>query len=139
MTVQSYKMGPGSLTLDAGAEDVTAQVTNMRTEWSENVKSTDDIPTLDGGALEGEDTVSYDAKLVGNVVQDIAAAGLVDFTWANKGEEVTFVFIPNTVEARKVTGTCRIVPITVGGDVGQRNTADISWACTVDPALANVV
>ena len=138
MATKRYTVGPGTLTLgDAG--DIAAQVTNMRVEWAESTTSTDDVPTLDGGAIVGESSTSYAATLAGNVVQDIDANGLVEYTWANKGDEVPFTFVPSTAAGRSVTGVVRVGPITLGGDVKDRTPrSDISWPCVGDPVLGAV-
>jgi hypothetical protein len=136
MAIESYKMGPGSLVF--GAQAASAQITKGKVSASETVKSTDAIPVLSGDELPAQESASLTYKLDATVIQDIDAAGLVAFTWDNAGDEVAFTFIPNTVEARKVTGTVRIVPIDIGGDVDVRNTADLSWAIVGTPVLANV-
>lgn len=136
MPIKTFKMGPGTLKLGvAGATDASAQITNARVEWDESVTSTDAVPVLDGQELAGEDEATYAATLAGNVVQDIDAAGLVAWSWTNKGQVVDFEFVPNTVEGRAVTGQVRVVPITLGGDVKQRPRSDISWSCIGDPEL----
>lgn len=136
MTTVSYLMGPGTLTF--GAQAASGQITNCRVVPSENIASTDAIPTLDGGELEAQEVASLSWKLEGTVVQDIASGQLTAYTWTNAGAEVAFVFIPNTVAARKVTGTVRIIPFQVGGDVKKKNTADFSMSCIGTPVLAAV-
>lgn len=136
MAIESYKLGPGTLTF--GAQAAQAQITKGKVSASETVKSTDAIPVLSGEELAAQESASLSYKLDATVIQDIDAAGLTAFTWDNAGDEVPFVFIPNTVEARKVTGTVRIVPIDIGGDVDVRNTADLSWAIIGTPVLADV-
>lgn len=146
MTVQSYTMGPGTLTLGAGPLEVSAQVKSFRVECTENVKSTDPVPMLSGDELAVADVVTRAWKVSGKIQQDLAAAGVVAYTWDNAGDVVAFVFVPNTVKDRKVTGVCRLVPITVGGDAKTQPDADISWtaggsetdgAISGDPVLAD--
>lgn len=139
MAIASYKMGPGTLTFGVGGAQVaTAQVTKCQVTPSESVKSTDAVPTLSGEELPAEETAELSYKLDASVIQDIQAAGLVAYTWDNAGQEVPFAFAPNNVEDRQVTGTVRIVPLTIGGDVGSRNTADLSWSCIGTPALGAI-
>lgn len=135
MAISSFKMGPGSLTFSAGAQVASAQVTKCAVECDESVKTTDAIPVLSGEELPRQDEATLAWKLTGAVIQDIQAAGLVSFTWDNAGAEVTFIFIPNTVEDRQVSGTVRIVPLSLGGDVNARNTSDLSWAIIGTPDL----
>lgn len=140
VATKSYKMGPGTLTVGAGPLALEQQLANARVEWSESVSGgTDDLDLLNGNVLEGDDgTPSYAATLAGNLVQDISAAGAVAWSWANKGTEQPFTFIPNATEARKVTGVCVPVPITVGGDVKTTPRADFTWRCIGSPVLAAV-
>lgn len=143
MPIGSYKMGPGTLTIGAGGTllDASCQVTNCRVEPAENVTSTDAIPVLCGEELPAEESADYSFRLKGTLVQDLAAAGVCDFTWQHKGEELAFEFVPNTVAARAVTGTVRVAPITIGGDVSKtaRPTSDIDWAVIGEPDFGAVV
>lgn len=139
MAIKSYKMGPGTLKFGAGlATDASCQVRACRVDWAESVTEEEDIDVLCGETLEGEDTATYDATLVFTVLQDIDSADFVTWTWTNKGTAQLVEFVPSTDEARKVTGTVRVVPLSIGGDVKARNTADASWAFTVDPVLGDV-
>lgn len=139
MPVKSQVLGPGTLKLgEAGAFDVSAQVADMGIEWAESVTAGEVIDLLDGGQLKDEDAVSYAATLVGNLVQDFDTAGVVEYTWTNKGEVVDFEFVPNTALGRPVTGTVRVIPIKLGGAAKKRNRSDISWACPEDPVLGAV-
>lgn len=145
MTVQSYKMGPGTLKLGtSGAFDASCQVTTCTVAAAEQVDSTDAIDVLCGEQIPGEEDVSFDWTIGGTFVQDLASAGVVAYTWTNKGTWVDFEFIPNTAAARKVTGQCRLVPLGVGGDVKVRPTSDFTFAARgaggagTSPALAAV-
>jgi hypothetical protein len=149
MAVQTYVMGPGTLILGTDPTDleIQTQVKTFRVECSENVKTTDPVPVLSGDELVTADVVSRTWKVSGKFFQDLAAAGVVAYTWDNAGDIVSFVFIPNTVKGRKVTGVCRLVPISVGGDARGNPDSDISWsaggsvtdgAIIGDPVLAAV-
>jgi hypothetical protein len=63
---------------------------------------------------------------------------VVDYTWTNAGEEVPFVAVPNTAEGRQVTGVCRLIPLTIGGEVPTRPTSDFEWAIIGTPVLGAV-
>lgn len=138
MTIQSFKMGPGTMTFGpGGVQDVSCQITKGSVVPSVQVDTTDAIPVLCGEEIAEEEEVSYTWALEGTVVQDILAAGFVAYTWTNKGTEVAFKFVPNTVVDRGVTGTVRIDPITLGGDVKVRNTSDFSFKIIGDPVLGD--
>lgn len=129
MAIGSFKMGPGTLVLDPDDDDMSfsTQITSGIASSTENVDSTDDVWVLSDEQLPGEDTVTYTWQLALNVVQDIAADGTVAYSWANKGLEKPFLFIPSTAAGRQITGTVRIAPISIGGDVKTRPQADITW------------
>lgn len=139
MATRSYKVGPGTLELGAGPLAVEGQFSNVAVNWSEAVKTTDDIDLLDGSTLDGDENPSYAATLTGTLVQDLAAAGVIEWSWTNKGTEQPFTFVPNTVEGREVSGTLIPVPITIGGDAKVTATAQITWRIKGDPDLADVV
>lgn len=138
MAIRNYKMGPGVLTLNPGAPfEMNTQLTNARVEWSENVSTDDAIDALSGDQLQGNETADYTAKLAGTCVQDLEETGLLAFTWENMGVEMPFTFQPRDDALLTVTGTVRIAPLNLGGDVKSRPTSDFSWSCVSDlPALA---
>jgi hypothetical protein len=132
----SYKTGPGSLVFGevGSTEEFNAQVTTCQVEW--DVDSDDDVQLLSGGTLAGDD--EYTAKLSGELVQDIKASGINTWSWEHKGEVMPFVFIPNTVEDRQVSGEVKVLPLMVGGEVKKRAMAEFEWACVGEPALGDV-
>jgi hypothetical protein len=139
MTIQSYKLGPGTLKLGAaGVMDVSCQVTAAKVEAAENVDSPDAVPVLCGEELQDEDDVTLEWTLTFTLVQDIAAAGAIAWSWTNGSTEQAFEFIPNTVGARKVTGTARVIPLAIGGEVKSRPQSDATWKVIGTPVLANV-
>lgn len=128
MPINSTKLGPGVFTLGAGPLAASAQVTSMRVVPAEEVKTFDAIPVLSGDELPAEEDASVRFTLEGTFLQDIAVAGVVDFTWANSGDEVPFTYEPSTVAGATVAGTVRIVPLVIGGDaVKERMASDFTW------------
>jgi len=137
MTVNTVTMGDGTLKLGpAGVQNASGQVTGMACVPTEVVTKTPGRKTLDGSKTPDTVEVTIEWTLEGNVVQDIAAAGLVAYTWAQATNTIAFEFIPNTVAARKVTGTVTVVPLKLGGDVGTRPESDIKWRISGTPVLA---
>jgi hypothetical protein len=131
------KLGPGTLSIgSAGTEvDFTCQVTAARVEWSADAE--DDIETLCGDTVPG--ARNYSATLSGTLFNDLGtAAGIVEFSWTNKGTTQPFIFQPSqTTGVKEVHGSLIVDPISVGGDeVGQNMTSDFEWACVGDPTLA---
>lgn len=123
----TYKMGPGTLTLGAGPLQVAGQITNCRVESSENVSTGDDLNFLDGTTELGDEDATYRFTLAGTLAQDISAAGVVDWSWTNKGTEQPFTFVPSTAVGRQVQGTLTPVPLTIGGEVKSKPTSDFTW------------
>lgn len=133
MTVKSYKLGPGTLTLGATPLDVSAQISNARVDWSESVTKGEDRDLLNGETLRGDENATYSAVLAGSLVQDPYAGGVLDYTWTHKGEEVPFSFEPSTAVGTTVTGVLVPVPLTFGGDAKTRPTADFTFRIIGDP------
>ncbi len=136
MSILSYKLGPGTLNLGSGPLDVSAQVQAIAVEPEESVTTTEAIDVLSGDQLPEEEDASYRCKLTATFLQDtLVAGGLVDWTWDNAGAEMDFEFVPNDALTQKVTGTLRVVPLKIGGDVKKRNTSDWSVSCIGMPTL----
>lgn len=136
MAIKRYKMGPGTLTIDG--TEYSAQVKACRVAFSTNTTTTEETPVLSGEKIEGSASSSSTAALTATLVQDIDAAGMVEWSWSNSGQEVPVTFVPNTAKGRKVTGTVVVAPIDLGGDVeDDRPASDISWAFVGMPVLGN--
>lgn len=132
MPTDSYRLGPG--TLELGAGQFAMQLSACRITPTENVSEGEDINLLDGTTLEGDDDVTYSYVLSGTAVQDLLAAGFAAFTWENAGDEVSFEFVPVTARPEATfTGTVRIVPLEIGGDVKTRPTSDFTFQCIGTP------
>lgn len=136
MVVETYKVGDGLLTLGVGETAFSQQVRSLSINPSENVEDEDDIEVLSGETVEGEANVTHSFEMSGTVLQDLSSSGFVAYTWDNKGDEVPFLFQPRGGVARAVTGTVRVAPVTIGGDVKARAESQFTWACTgADPVF----
>lgn len=124
MTINSTKVGPGVLSINALA--FSAQCASAELQVTENVDSTDAVPVLSGETLAQQDTATYSYQLVVTFLQDLgqpAASGIVAFSWANAGQNKAFIYTPNNAASagsKTWTGTLRVVPLNVGGDVGNQ-------------------
>lgn len=128
MAIQSYKMGPGTLKFDTGlSQVVSAQVASCEVECEENVDTSDAVDVLTGERLEGDETITFTWTLSATVIQDLASAGFVTWSWTNAGQAKGFEFVPSTAVGRKVTGTVMVVPIKIGGQSKTRPKSDLSW------------
>ncbi len=125
--IQSYKMNDGTLTLGDAPLDISCQLTNAQVNPTENVDTEDAVPVLCGDTLPSTSSADYSFTLSGTVLQDLNTAGVVDYTWQNMGQTVSFIFTPNNPLDATVTGNVRIVPLMIGGDVPTRPTSDFEW------------
>lgn len=126
------KLGPGTLMLGE-TEDMSCLIQNAEVSWS--VDAEDDLNVLCGDTVAGART--YTATLSGTVLEDLDnPTGIVNFTWANKGDAVGFTFIPNTEAGATVSGDLTVDPLNVGGDeYGQVMTSDFEWSIIGEPEL----
>jgi hypothetical protein len=136
MPAKTVKLGPGLLAIGEVASEIdfTCQVTAAHVDWE--VDAGDDTPVLCGETVPGERT--YSSVLAGTLYQDLGlASGIVEYSWAHKGEEVPFKFVPNTAAAQQVSGSLILDPLSVGGDeAGANMTSDFEWAIVGEPVLA---
>ena len=137
MASKAVKLGPGLLTVGQPGMDISCRLSAARVEWDKDEE--DDTPVLCGDTIPG--SVTYSASLTGTLFQDIDnKQGIVNYSWAHKGESVPFVFVPNSAAGQQVTGTVTIDPLDVGGDEVKKNmTSDFEWGCVGEPKLSDYV
>lgn len=137
MPAKVSKLGPGSLIIGVDAAtglDLSCQVSKAKVEWEKDKE--DDTPVLCGETVAG--AADYKAKLTGTVLLDLSTDGMVDFTWANKGEQHPFTFIPSTADGKQVTGVLVVDPLDVGGEEVKKNmSVDFEWDCVGEPAFGD--
>lgn len=131
----TYKPGPGKLLLGTVPLAVQAQLTSVTVGVKENVKSDDPVPTLDGGEVTGDDDVTFDFTLSGNLFQDLAVGAVVDWSWDNMGTEQPFVYVPNNELNRAVNGVVHVVPIEIGGEVKTKARSDFEYRIKGKPVF----
>lgn len=130
MAVNVIKTGPGTITLGTdGEQDFSAQVTSI--VLTPEVDEEDDVKTLSGDTVPGEDTESF--VLSGTLYQDLNSSGIVAYSWENKGEVVEFEFTPNSDAGATITGEVKVRALAIGGDVDEQATSDFEWPCVGEP------
>ena len=136
MAAQAHKLGPGSLKFGStGTEqEFAAQCSNVRLEPS--VDTEDSIAVLSGEELEGDETLTW--VVAGTLYQRYDADALQDWCFENRLTTLPFRFIPTQDAVNEWTGSCRIVPITIGGDVKVRNTSDFEFRVIGEPQMVAV-
>lgn len=137
MPVNSYVVGPGSLTFGAGPLEFGAQTRSCEVRPAESVSGeTEAVPMLSGDDLAGAaGAVSFSYTLVVDFQEDLTANGINDYTWDNKGEEVPFTYTPNTTLGRTVTGVVSMVPIAIGGTPKTRPNHELTLRIIGEPTL----
>ena len=130
-------LGPGSLTIGqtASAREWGGNVTKC--ELIPDTSADDDVPMLDGSTLSGEETTKY--TLGGSIQQDYDFDSLEAFCFANNGTELSFVWIPNNDGGISWSGTVKIRPVKIGGDVKKRNSTDFEFPLVGNPTPAENV
>ena len=129
------KLGPGVLSVgEAGTSvDFSKRCKSAAVKWG--VKQEDDTPMLDGSTQAGDRT--YTATLEAKVQQeDLVDGSFVVWSWANKGGQFPATFTPYNGQM-SIVGDVIVDPLDVGGDVGQKNDADIKWAFVGEPELVD--
>lgn len=134
---KATKLGPGLLTIgEAGTlQDISCRLSATKIEWDKEKE--DDTPVLCGQTIAGSTT--YTSKLTGTLAQDLDnKQGIVNYSWAHKGESVPFVFVPNNAAGQQATGTLIIDPLDIGGDEVKKNMmSDFEWDIVGDPVLSD--
>lgn len=134
MAIVTHELGPGTLILGAGPLDVSAQLTACKVTTSENVSTTDKRKVLSGETKDGSESVDFTHALEGSMFQDLSAAGVVAWSWTNRGTPQVFTFVPSTAAGRQVQGTLKPVPLQIGGDeVESDMEADFTWRIVGTP------
>lgn len=126
------KLKSGTLTFDGTAAFAT-QATNVRLVPSTDAKG-DPLETLSGATLEPADETKW--NLVVEAVQDFTdPTGFVNYALEHAGDVVTYVWKPNAV-GPTYSGTVKVRPVEIGGDVNARLSTDAEWPCQETPTPA---
>lgn len=128
------KLKGGTLTLGAvpGVAFET-QATNVRLVPNTDEQG-DALEVLSGDTLDPEEVTDWSLVVV--AVQDFTdEAGFVNYCLQNAGDIVPYTWKPNAV-GPTYTGTCRIRPVEIGGEVNTRLTTDAEFPCFETPTPA---
>lgn len=121
-------LGPG--TLDIGAESDAAHfavdATNVALEPSSKVGDAQTF--LDGHEEAGTLTTTY--SLTGSILEDYSAGGAQAYCWKHRGQSVPFVFKPSNQSGLTINGNILVVPLTIGGDVKEKNSIKFEFTAT---------
>lgn len=119
------KLGPGTLTFGSTGEarEFSADCTSV--ELSVDFDEEEDLDTLDGGVIAGEDEESF--AISGTLVQSFDQDSLIRWCKRNSGSVMPFVFTPRNDQDLSAIGSVKIRSIGFGGDVKQTNTSDFEF------------
>lgn len=132
-TIKKQKLRKGLLTLGevGSGKEFAAQVTSGSIEPS--YSEGDTIEVLSGD--RDTEAAEWEGTLKAEFFQDYDMEGLVAWTWENDGILMPFRFVPSTTGEIEFTGKVKVRPVTVGGDVGEENTAEAEWTITEKPEI----
>ncbi|WP_024794197.1 hypothetical protein [Tomitella biformata] len=133
MAANSYKMGPGTLTIgETGTlQDMSCQITSAK--LSPDKDAEDDLNVLCGDVVPGE--VTYTWTLNGTLVQDLSPDGVNLWSLTNAGAQLPFTFTPSTAVGQAFAGIVTVDPLEIGGDVKTKPTADFEWSLVGQPTV----
>lgn len=136
MAARANKLGPGQLSLGeiASPTEFGTQITSG--EVSPETETEDDTTVLSGDVIAGEESTKWTLK--GAILQEYSATSLLLWCKENAGTVVPFTFQPRTDEGLTVTGSCKIRPVRVGGEVKSQNDAEFEFPIIGDPTFTGV-
>lgn len=130
MPITDSRLKNGTLTINAVS--FATQATNVR--LVPKVSSTGEpLEVLAGDVIDPDETVDWSLAIT--AVQDFTdEAGFVNFCLANAGDVHPYSWAPAGAAAGPTyTGTVKVQPVEVGGDVNTRNTTSAEWDCQEAP------
>lgn len=127
--ITDSRLKTGTLTLDGDQFETQATAVAL-------VPSTDEegdaVETLSGDTIEPDDVTTWELQIT--AIQDFTdAAGFLEFCRANAGDVVSFNWKPTSATVPTWSGTCKIRPVIIGGDVNARNTSDAVFPVVTGP------
>ena len=137
MATVAHRLGPGSLKIGETGSEKEFAIQTTKTTLTPSVDSEDDINTLDGGTLGGDETETW--ELGGTLHQSYDEDSLLKYCFENRFSKtktaLPFTFIPMTDGAQSWTGELKLRALDVGGDVKKQNTSDFTFPLVGEPEL----
>lgn len=116
MAITESRLKSGTLTLDA--LPFASQATNVTLEPDTDTEG-EDLEVLSGETLEESEVYTWSLEV--EAIQDFDdPAGFVKFCKDNAGQLVPFSWAPSGATGPSYTGTVKIRPVRIGGDVNAR-------------------
>ena len=137
MATVAHRLGPGSLKIGETGTEKEFAIQTTKTTLTPSVDAEDDINTLDGGTLGGDETETW--ELNGTLHQSYDEGSLLDYCFQNRfsktKQALPFTFVPLDEGVQSWSGTVKLRALDVGGDVKKQNTSDFSFPLVGDPIL----
>jgi len=137
MPTVAHRLGPGSLMIGATGTEKEFAVQTTKTTLTPSVDSEDDINTLDGGTLGGDETETW--ELTGTIHQSYDANSLLKYCFDNRysktKQALPFKFVPLDEGTQEWSGVIKLRALDIGGDVKKQNTSDFSFPLVGEPTL----
>lgn len=131
MPITESRLKSGTLTLDALS--FATQASNVRLEPRTDDNG-DTLEVLSGDTITPDDETTW--SLVIEAVQDFEdEAGFVNYALQNAGDVVPYSWKPNAV-GPTYSGTVRVRPVAIGGEVNARLSTTAEWPCQQAPTPA---
>lgn len=128
------KLGPGLLTFgETGSPKEFAAVCSEVSLEPEFDKD-DDIPVLDGSAIDGDETETWTLKFT--KYQDYTNGSLDHWLYENSGSVVPFTFVPDKAGQLQAKGNVRIRAGRIGGEVKKKNTTEMELPVVGRPDIS---
>lgn len=128
-------LGPGTLTIGptGSPREWGGEVTEISIE--PDTKTEDPTPVLDGTNVDGETTTTWTLKA--KAFQRYDKESLMAWCAQEAGKLHPFVFTPvnETSGAMTISGTCKITPVAIGGEVKKKNKFDAEFQLLGDPTI----
>lgn len=123
MAIRDSRNKNGTLTLDALA--FASQATNVTLDPSTDEEG-DGLEVLSGETIDPDEVTSWSLEI--EAVQDFDdPAGFVKFCKDNAGQAVPFTWAPSGATGPTYSGSVRVRPVRIGGDVNTRLTTPASF------------
>ncbi len=130
-------LGPGSLKIGATASAREWAGSITKCSLTASTTGEDAIPLLDGNELDGDDTTTY--ALAGSIVDSFERQSLQNFAIENAGKVFPFVWTPSNEGESDYSGSIKMRPISIGGDVKKKNQNDFEFPLIGAPTIGEHV
>ena len=129
--------GPGKLVFGKTGDQNEFSALVTKAELNPSVNTEDGKHVLSGDYAPGKDTITWTMELTCFI--NLKKNGIWDWCFTNRGKEVEFEFRPVEGEkSAKFTGTVKVRPLGVGGEVNKEMSKDLTFPLVGEPVFTPV-